>query len=255
MLISSQKSGASSQSTLQDRLNATRARIRAAALQYGREPESIGLLAVSKTYPPGALRELAALGQRDFAESYLQEALPKLDALADLPLTWHFIGRIQGNKTAAIAERFSWVHTVDRERIARRLNDQRPHHAPALNVCIQVQLVDEAGKGGIAPAAVPALARTLRDLPRLRLRGLMCIPPAYERFEEQRAVLAQLHELSLQLQAKGIPLDTLSMGMSGDLEAAVAAGTTLVRIGTALFGARPPKLEHDPNTTHREPSQ
>jgi pyridoxal phosphate enzyme (YggS family) len=250
MLISSQKSGASASQTLQDRLNATRARIREAALRYGRDPESICLVAVSKTHPASTVRELAALGQRDFGENYLQEALPKLEALADLPLTWHFIGQIQSNKTAAIAERFAWVHTVDRERIARRLNEQRPHHAPPLNVCIQVRLVDEPGKGGIAPEALPALASTMRELPRLRLRGLMCIPPPYERFEEQCAVFERLHALSLELQAQGIPLDTLSMGMSGDLEAAIAAGSTMVRIGTALFGDRPPKSERNPNQTH-----
>lgn len=241
MLIRSQKSGASALPSLQDRLNATRARIRAAAVQYGRTPGSICLLAVSKTHPASVLRELATLGQRDFGESYLQEALPKLEALTDLPLTWHFIGQIQSNKTAAIAERFSWVHTVDRERIARRLNEQRPAHAPALNVCIQVQLASEAAKGGIAPEAVPALAHALRELPRLRLRGLMCIPPATERFEDQQVFFARLRELFLQLQAEGMPLDTLSMGMSDDLEAAIACGATIVRIGTALFGERPAK--------------
>ncbi|MET0988143.1 MAG: YggS family pyridoxal phosphate-dependent enzyme [Steroidobacteraceae bacterium] len=241
MLIRSQKSGASTPATLQDRLNATRARIQDAAAHYGRTPESICLLAVSKTHPASTLRELAALGQRDFGESYLQEALPKLDVLADLRLTWHFIGQVQSNKTATIAERFDWVHTVDRERIARRLNDQRPAHAPALNVCIQVQLVNEGGKGGIPPDEVPALARSLRDLPKLRLRGLMCIPPAYDRFEEQYATFMRLRGLAEQLQAEGMPLDTLSMGMSGDLGAAIAAGATIVRIGTALFGERPPK--------------
>lgn len=241
MLIRSQKSGASAPATPEDRLNATRARIQDAAASHGRTSASICLLAVSKTHPANAVRELALLGQHDFGESYLQEALPKLDALADLTLTWHFIGQVQSNKTATLAERFDWVHTVDRERIARRLNDQRPAHAPALNVCIQVQLVNEEGKGGLRPDEVPALARQLRDLPKLRLRGLMCIPPAYDRFEDQYAVFMRLRELAEQLQAEGMPLDTLSMGMSGDLEAAIAAGATIVRIGTALFGERPPK--------------
>jgi pyridoxal phosphate enzyme (YggS family) len=238
MLTSPQKSGAFVRSTLSDRLNATRARIAAACAQYQRAPESICLLAVSKTHPASAIRELAALGQRDFGESYVQEAVPKLDALADLALTWHFIGQIQSNKTAAIAARFDWVHTVDRERIARRLNDQRPHYAPPLNVCIQVQLIEEPGKGGITAAQLPALARAIGEMPKLRLRGLMCIPPAYERFDEQLAVFEQLQSLYRELQAQGVPLDTLSMGMSGDLEAAIAAGATIVRIGTALFGPR-----------------
>lgn len=182
---------------------------------------------------------MAAAGQRDFGESYLQEALPKLDALSDLPLTWHFIGQIQGNKTAQIAARFDWVHTVDRERIARRLNEQRPHYAPPLNVCIQVQLVEEAGKGGVAPGSVLALARSIGEMPRLRLRGLMCIPPLSEQFDEQLATFSRLRALAQEVQAAaGLSLDTLSMGMSDDLEAAIAAGATIVRIGTALFGPR-----------------
>jgi PLP dependent protein len=241
MLTSPQKSGASSPSTLLNRLNETRARITQTALQYGRAPESICLLAVSKTHAPDTLRELAHLGQRDFGESYLQEAVPKLDALADLPLTWHFIGQIQSNKTATIASRFDWVHTVDRERIARRLNEQRPFHAPPLSVCLQVQLVPEPGKGGVMPDELLTLAHALREMPRLRLRGLMCIPPSYERFEEQFAAFDRLRQLSRQLQAEGVALDTLSMGMSGDLEAAIAAGATIVRVGTALFGPRPVK--------------
>ena len=241
MLTSPQKSGASGASTLLNRLNETRARIAQAALQYGRAPESICLLAVSKTHPADTLRELAEFGQGDFGESYLQEALPKLDALADLPLTWHFIGQIQSNKTATIAARFDWVHTLDRERIARRLNEQRPFHAPPLNVCLQVQLVPEPGKGGITPDELPTLARSVRDMPRLRLRGLMCIPPAYTRFEDQFAAFDRLRQLFRQLQAEGVAVDTLSMGMSGDLEAAVAAGATILRVGTALFGPRPGK--------------
>lgn len=241
MLTSPQKSGASGSSSLLDRLNETRARITKTALQYGRAPESICLLAVSKTHPADVVREMAALGQRDFGENYLQEALPKLDALADLPLSWHFIGHIQSNKTATIATRFDWVHTIDRERIARRLNEQRPFHAAPLNVCIQVQLVPEPGKGGIAPDAVAELAQALREMPKLRLRGLMCVPPAYAHFEEQFAAFERLRQLAAALRADGFALDTLSMGMSGDLEAAIAAGATIVRIGTALFGPRPSK--------------
>jgi pyridoxal phosphate enzyme (YggS family) len=181
---------------------------------------------------------VAALGQTDFAENYLQEALPKLAALADLSLTWHFIGQLQANKTRAVAEHFHWVHTLDRERIAVRLNEQRSVHAPPLNVCIQVSLEDEPGKGGISKTDLAALARRVLELPRLQLRGLMCIPPPREGFEAQRQLFAELADCARELREQGIALDTLSMGMSGDLEAAVAAGATCVRIGTAIFGER-----------------
>jgi pyridoxal phosphate enzyme (YggS family) len=207
-------------------------------MRYGREADSVRLIAVSKTQPAAAIRAVAALGQMDFAENYLQEALPKLAALADLPLTWHFIGQLQANKTRAVAENFQWVHTLDRERIAVRLNEQRGVHAPPLNVCIQVRLEDEAGKGGISKAEVAALARKVLELPRLRLRGLMCIPPPRDGFEAQRQLFAELADCGGALREQGMPLDTLSMGMSGDLEAAVAAGATCVRIGTAIFGER-----------------
>jgi PLP dependent protein len=207
-------------------------------MRYGRAVDSVRLIAVSKTQPAAAIRAVAALGQTDFAENYLQEALPKLAALTDLPLTWHFIGQLQANKTRAVAEHFHWVHTLDRERIAVRLNEQRSGHAPPLNVCIQVSLEDEPGKGGISRTDLAALARKVMELPRLRLRGLMCIPPPREGFEAQRQLFAELADCARHLREQGMPLDTLSMGMSGDLEAAVAAGATCVRIGTAIFGER-----------------
>jgi len=207
-------------------------------MRYGREADSVRLIAVSKTQPAAAIRAVAALGQTDFAENYLQEALPKLAELADLPLTWHFIGQLQGNKTRAVAEHFHWVHTLDRERIAVRLNEQRSVHALPLNVCIQVSLEGEPGKGGISKTDLAALARRVTELPRLRLRGLMCIPPPREGFEAQRQLFAELADCARELREQGMPLDTLSMGMSGDLEAAVAAGATCVRIGTAIFGER-----------------
>lgn len=208
-------------------------------MQGGRLPDSVGLVAISKGHPASALRILAGFGQRDFGENYLQEALPKLAALADLSLTWHFTGQLQSNKTRAVAEHFQWVHTLDRERIAVRLNEQRPHYAPPLNICVQVRLADEAGKGGVRPDEVLALARTVAALPKLKLRGLMCIPPPRESFEEQRALFEELAACQRRLIDAGFAVDTLSMGMSADLEAAVAAGATLVRIGTALFGQRP----------------
>jgi pyridoxal phosphate enzyme (YggS family) len=225
-------------SNVRDRLAETRNRIASVAMRYGREPDSVRLIAVSKTQSADAVRAAAAFGQMDFGENYLQEALPKLAALADLPLTWHFIGQLQGNKTRAVAENFHWVHTLDRERIAVRLNEQRHAHSPPLNVCIQVRLEDEPGKGGISKTEVLALARTVLELPRLRLRGLMCIPPQREGFEAQRQLFAELADCARALREQGMPIDTLSMGMSGDLEAAVAAGATCVRIGTAIFGER-----------------
>jgi pyridoxal phosphate enzyme (YggS family) len=198
----------------------------------------VGLIAVSKTQPAVRVRALAECGQRDFGENYLQEAQGKMAELEDLELTWHFIGQLQANKTRIVAERFEWVHTVDRERIAVRLNDQRPHYAPPLNICIQVRLEDEPGKGGVAPDATLELAQRLSDLPRLRLRGLMCIPPPRDSFDEQYALFSRLTALQRTLNARGFSLDALSMGMSADMEAAVAAGATWVRIGTAIFGER-----------------
>lgn len=222
-----------------DNWSATRARIASAALRYGRPLESVRLLAISKGQPAATLRRIADAGQRDFGENYLQEALTKMDALEDLHLTWHFTGQIQGNKTRPIAERFAWAHTVDRERIAVRLDEQRPSPLPPLNICLQVSLEDEPGKGGVDPRELESLAARVRELPRLRLRGLMCIPPHRESFEEQFALFRRLSALRDELNAKGYPLDTLSMGMTADLDAAIAAGATYVRIGTAIFGARP----------------
>ena len=225
---------------LPERYAETRTRIASAALRHGRAAGSVGLVAISKGHGAGAIRRLAGLGQHDFGENYLQEAAPKLAELADLDLTWHFTGQLQANKTRSIAEQFAWVHTLDRERIAQRLNEQRPAAASPINVCIQVRLEDEAGKGGVAPEEVAQLAARLRDYPRLRLRGLMAIPPHHESFDAQRLCFERLAGCLRDLNSRGFALDTLSMGMSDDLEAAIAAGATLVRIGTALFGARRP---------------
>ncbi len=224
---------------LPQRLQAVHARIAAAAARANRSVSEITLLAVSKAQPLETLRALAALGVHDFGESYLNEAVDKLEALATLPLTWHFIGRVQANKTRIIAERFQWVHGLDRLHIAERLSAQRPFHAPALQVCIQVNLAEEASKGGVAPAQLAELARAVAALPRLRLRGLMCLPPAESDPERQRAWFARLRALRDTLNARGGPLDTLSMGMSADFESAILEGATVVRIGSALFGPRP----------------
>jgi len=225
--------------TLANNWAKTRQRIASAATRCGRLSDSVGLVAISKGHPASALRALAGFGQRDFGENYLQEALPKRAELADLPLTWHFTGQLQANKTRPVAEHFQWVHTLDRERIAVRLNDQRPHYAPPLNICLQVRLADEPGKGGVRPDETLTLARSVATLPKLKLRGLMCIPPPRDSFEEQRALFEELAACQRRLIDAGLALDTLSMGMSADLEAAVAAGATWVRIGTALFGQRP----------------
>jgi len=212
-----------------------RARIREAAQASGRDPQGVQLLAVSKTKPASALREAFACGLRDFGENYLQEALAKQAELADLGLTWHFIGPIQSNKTRALAEHFAWVHSVDRLKIAQRLSEQRPAQLPALNVCLQVNVSGEASKSGCMPEELPALASAVAELPNLRLRGLMAIPEPTDDLAAQHAAFARLRELRDGL---GLDLDTLSMGMSHDLEAAIAEGATWVRIGTALFGAR-----------------
>lgn len=208
----------------------------AAARTAGRAPDSVSLLAVGKRQAPDAIRALAAAGQVAFAENYVQEALAKQTALADLPLVWHFIGRIQRNKTREIARAFSWVHTIDRPEIAERLSAQRPSGHPPLNCLLEVNVSGEASKGGVAPAELPALARTVAGLPGLQLRGLMCLPAPVEGFEAQRAAFRQLRDLR---DALGLPgLEVLSMGTSNDFEAAIAEGATIVRIGTALFGAR-----------------
>jgi len=221
-----------------DGLVAVRSRIAAAARRAGRDPATVRLLAVSKQQPEAAIRVLAAAGQLAFGENYVQESLAKIDALRDLPLAWHFIGQLQANKTREVAERFQWVHTVDRLRIAERLSGQRPHHAPPLEVLIQVKLADEAAKGGVTPAELPALATAVAALPRLNLRGLMCIPPDTATEHEQRRPFRRLRELRDGLNAAGHRLDDLSMGMSNDLEAAILEGATIVRVGTAVFGPR-----------------
>jgi pyridoxal phosphate enzyme (YggS family) len=236
--FSADQAGGAAASNVRDRLVDTRNRIASAAMRYGRDANSVRLIAVSKSQPAAAIRAVAELGQREFGENYVQDALPKLEQLADLKLTWHYIGQLQTNKTRPVAEHFHWVHTLDRERIAVRLSEQRSPHAAPLNVCIQVRLADEPGKGGISKTELAALARRVMELPRLRLRGLMCIPPPREGFEAQRQLFAELADCAQALRDQGMPLDTLSMGMSGDLEAAVAAGATCVRIGTAIFGER-----------------
>lgn len=220
---------------------AVRERIRVAAHACGRNPEEITLLAVSKTQPAAVVEAALAAGQRQFGENYLQEALGKITALRGRGIDWHFIGAVQGNKTRAVAEHFSWVHTIDRERIAKRLSEQRPDNLPPLNVCIEVRLSDEPGKHGAAPAELSALAASIATLPHLRLRGLMTIPaPARDKLQ-QRIPFRRLRELHDALNAEGHQLDTLSMGMSDDLEAAISEGATLVRIGTAIFGSRAAK--------------
>jgi len=221
-------------------LRALRERMARAAAAAGRSAESVTLLAVGKAQPLELLAAAADCGVGDFGESYLQEALQKIAALQERALTWHFIGRIQANKTRPIAESFAWVHAVDRLKIAERLAAQRPFHAPPLNVCLQVNVAAEATKGGVTPAELPALAAAVAQLPRLALRGLMCIPPEEIEPARQRAWFARLRVLKDELNRTGLSLDTLSMGMSADFEAAIQEGATLVRLGTILFGARPP---------------
>jgi len=221
-----------------ERLLAVTERIATAARHAGRDPAGVHLLAVSKQQPERVVRAAAEAGQVDFGENYLQEALPKIEALRDLALNWHFIGHVQANKTRDIASAFQWVHTVDRARIAERLSAHRPHYAGALDVLLQVKLANEPAKGGIAPGDAPALAAVVAGLPRLRLRGLMCIPEPADGEDAQRAPFRQLRELLQALREQGHELDTLSMGMSDDLEAAVAEGATIVRVGTAVFGPR-----------------
>ena len=198
----------------------------------------VRLLAVSKTWPADSVREAAAAGQHAFGENYVQEGAAKVDELAGLGLEWHFIGPLQSNKTRLVANRFSWVHSIDRLKIAERLSEQRDVHLPPLEVCIQVNVSGEASKSGVAPPDLPELARAVAALPRLRLRGLMTIPEPTPDMALQRARFASLRAMRNELNAAGFALDTLSMGMSDDLEAAIAEGSTLVRVGTAIFGSR-----------------
>lgn len=235
-----------------NQLQTVKQRINRAASQAGRVPEDILLLAVSKTQPVEAILEAIQAGQRDFGENYVQEGVEKIKLLGErlladsigspvapmTTITWHFIGPLQSNKTRVVAENFQWVHTVDRLKIAQRLSEQRPGHLPPLQVCVQVNVSGEASKSGCTPEEALELCRAVTLLPQLQLRGLMTIPAPAEDFTAQREPLAQLRQLSGKLRSQGIALDTLSMGMSHDLEAAIVEGSTLVRIGTAIFGAR-----------------
>jgi hypothetical protein len=240
MLIGPQNSALAD--SLIARLRSVRERIGNAARAAGRTEESVTLLAVSKGQEAAAVRALAQLGVEHFGESYLQEAVPKLDSLAGLELCWHFIGRVQANKTRTVAERFAWVHGVDRARVAERLAAQRPPLAEPLNVCIQVKLAADDTKGGASAAEARELALAIAALPRLRLRGLMCMLPEGLDAAQQRERFGAVRDLYEQLRREGLALDTLSMGMSGDFETAIACGSTLVRIGTAVFGARGPRM-------------
>jgi len=219
-------------------LQAVRARIVRAAAGCGRAASDIKLVAVSKAFDAEAVRAAHAVGQHAFGENYVQEALAKMAALEDLSLEWHFIGPIQSNKTRSIAEHFDWVHSVDRLKIAERLSASRPAARTPLQVCIEVNLGGETSKGGVSPNEALALARVVCGLPGLKLRGLMAIPPASDDATQQYHYFTQLRKLQEKLLAGGIPLDTLSIGMSGDFEVAIAEGATLVRVGTAIFGAR-----------------
>ena len=226
--------------TIARNLQDVRARIATACQLAGRGVEEVTLLAVSKTFGADAVRQAIAAGQRAFGENYVQEGVGKIAALADLraTLAWHCIGPLQSNKTRPVAEHFDWVHTVDRLKIAERLSAQRPEGLAPLNVCIQVNIDGGPAKSGVAPGDALALARAIAALPRLRLRGLMTIPEPAPDFEAARAIHARARALFDQLNAHGLALDTLSMGMSADLEAAVVAGSTMVRVGSAIFGAR-----------------
>lgn len=224
--------------TIASNLQAVRAAIADAAVVAGRSVNDIILLAVGKTFTQGAIREAYQAGQRRFAESYIQEALPKIAALHDLPLEWHYIGPVQGNKTRVIAENFAWVHSVDRMKIAERLSLQRPLHLPPLQICLQVNISNESSKSGVFPGEAARLALEISCLPRLELRGLMAIPRPEDDVKAQRAAFARLRELRDRLNLQGLQLDTLSMGMSHDFPAAIMEGATMVRIGTAIFGNR-----------------
>jgi hypothetical protein len=227
--------------TLEQRLADVRQRIQQACQAAGRDPPRVGLLAVSKLQPAQAVRQAQQAGQQAFGENYVQEALDKMAALADLrgAIEWHLIGPLQSNKTRVVAEAFDWVHSVDRLKIAQRLSEQRPAQLPPLNVCLQVNISGEASKSGLLPQEVAQVAAAVAALPRLRLRGLMAIPGLAQGLQAQQAPHRALRLLQQDLNQRGLALDTLSMGMSDDLEAAVAEGSTMVRVGTAIFGARP----------------
>lgn len=224
--------------SIADNITRVRAQIEAVCRAAGREPSSVQLLAVSKTWGGDAVCQAHAAGQTAFGENYIQEAVDKITALRDLPLEWHCIGPIQSNKTRLVAEHFDWVHSVDRLKIAQRLSEQRPAELPPLQVCIQVNVDGGENKSGVSPEELPALAQAVAALPRMRLRGIMTIPEPAETDEQMRAVHAQAKALYEALRQQGLPLDTLSMGMSADMAAAIAEGSTLVRVGTAIFGQR-----------------
>lgn len=225
--------------TIGDNLQSQRARLWRACEQAGRPPDAVRLLAVSKTFGPDAVRDALAAGQLAFGENYVQEGVEKIAAVGAVPgIEWHCIGPIQSNKTRPVAEHFDWVQSVDRLKIAQRLSEQRPEHLPPLQVCLQVNVDGGANKSGVTPAELPTLAAAVAALPRLTLRGLMAIPEPAPDFETARGVFTQVRALFDALNAQGLGLDTLSMGMSDDLEAAVAAGSTMVRVGRGVFGAR-----------------
>lgn len=227
--------------TIYENLQQVHRRIDAACRAAGRPVQSVTLLSVSKTFPSDAVRAAYAAGERCFGENFVQEGLDKIAALQDLraQIEWHLIGPLQSNKTRVVAEAFDWVHSVDRLKVAQRLSEQRPAALPPLQICLQVNISGEASKSGVTPAELPALAQAVAALPRLRLRGLMAIPAPAADLESQRLPHRTLATLLAELQSQGLPMDTLSMGMSADLEAAIAEGATLVRIGTAIFGGRP----------------
>lgn len=222
-----------------ENLRITRDLLAEAATAANRDPATVRLLAVSKKQPASAIVEAAAAGQQDFGENFVQDGLQKIADVAQTGLVWHFIGHLQTNKTRMVAESFDWVHTIDRLKTAERLNGQRPRELGKLNVCLQVNIDEEPGKSGISATALPDLAKRIVELPRLELRGLMCLPAIRSTLDEQRKPFARLRELAESLASDGITTDTLSMGMSDDYRAAIFEGATIVRIGTAVFGERP----------------
>jgi len=230
---------------IERRLQSVLREIRAAELHWNRPPGSVTLLAVSKTHGVDAIRQCIQAGQMQFGENQLQEALGKIEMLKEKPLTWHFIGAVQSNKTRGIAEHFAWVHSVDRLKIAQRLSAQRPRHLPPLNICLEVNVSGESSKAGIAPLGLPALVEDVVQLPGIKLRGLMSVPAPAAAFEAQRRPFRALHGLFSGLNERGYELDTLSMGMTDDMAAAIAEGATLVRVGTAIFGPREVKPNHE----------
>jgi pyridoxal phosphate enzyme (YggS family) len=220
----------------------TQTRISEACRTHSRSVDSVTLLAVSKGQSSAAIDAAARAGVENFGENFLQESLPKIESLAGRELTWHFIGRLQANKTRPVAENFAWVHAVDRLKIAERLSAQRPSHAPPLNLCLQLHVGGEASKGGVEAADIASLAAAVRALPRIRLRGLMCMPPAEDAIARQRHWFHETRQVFNYLNERGLGLDTLSMGTSSDFEAAIAEGATMIRIGTAIFGPRDPAM-------------